>query len=165
MDYTADLALVFEPLDSWDFQTIVTIRQPINALISKEHPLAGRESIHLSDCLEYPLAMPCRPYAVRTILDDAASRMSYQLVPTVEAESYVFLRNYVLLNTAVAFEIEMGVPPQNISPSLTSVPLKLGKKFDGALHLAQLRGRTLPIASAKFSEQLTTEFETNFETV
>lgn len=161
-DYSADLALVFKPLDSGEFQTIMTVRQPIFALMSNDHPLADHTSINFSDCLNYPLALPSRPNSVRTILDDAASRMSYQLIPTVEAESSEFLRNYVLQSNSIAFEIEIGVPPQNVSPGLSSVPLNLGKKGEGALHLAQLRGRTLPIASAKFSEQLTTEFETNF---
>lgn len=164
LDYSADLALVFEPLDSWDFQTIVTITEPIHAVFAADHPLAKSKELRLSDCLNYPLALPSRPYAVRNLLDEAASRMSSQLEPTVEAESYVFLRNYTLFSQAITFELKIGVPPDNMLPALTSVPINLGREFRGSLHLAQLRGRILPIASSKFVEQLSTEFEQNYTT-
>lgn len=162
MDFTADLALVFEPLNNRDFQTIVTVPQRIHAVLSRTHPLADRSVLQLSDCLSYPLALPAAPYAVRTLLEGAAKKMSVQLEPSVEAESYVLLRNYTRLGEAITFELEIGLPPPDRATDLRSIPLTLDTREEGLVHLAHLRGRTPSVASAKFAQQLSQEFETNY---
>lgn len=155
LDYSADIALVFEPLPRADFQTILSIRQPIHAVMAKDHPLATRASVRLSDCIDYPLALPRVPYAVRNLLEVAAARMSIRLQPAVEAESYVFLKNFASLGRAIAFELEIGVPSELIEPQLVSIPLDLSSKHESLLHLAQMRGRTLSVAASRFAEQIT----------
>ncbi len=154
LDYSADIALVFEPLPRADFQTILTIRQPIHAVMAKDHPLARRSSVRLSDCIDYPLALPRAPYAVRNLLEAAAARMSIRLQPAVEAESYVFLKNFASLGRAIAFELEIGVPSELIEPQLASIPLDLTSQHQSLLHLAQMRGRTLSVAASRFAEQI-----------
>ena len=94
-DFKSDLALIFEPVRSNYIETISTISQPIQAVMSPEHPLSKFKSINLADCLKYPLALPPSPYAVREILETAAAEESLDLNPTVEAESYIFLHNFV----------------------------------------------------------------------
>lgn len=163
LDYSADLAIVFEPLRLSVFQTVMTVRQPIHAVIARTHPLAGKSRLRLSDCLDYPLAVPSAPYAVRNLLQSAFDRASLKLQPAVEAESYVFLRNFAALGEAIAFEIQIGVPAELLDDSLVSVPLELGKNLDGLLHLAQLRGRALSVASATFVDQLVTALASRYE--
>ena len=165
LDYSADLALVFEPLSRADFQTIVTVRQPIHAVMAKAHPLAGKDRLRLSDCLDYPLALPSAPYAVRNMLEAATSRAALRLEPAVEAESYIFLRNFAGLGHAIAFEIQIGVPSEMMDDAVTSIPLELGDRLGGLLHLAQLRGRTLSVAAASFADHLVTEFVGSYDAV
>ena len=156
LDYTSDLAIVFEPLRHSEFQTLLSIRQPIHAVMARQHPLAKRKSIKLSDCLSYPLALPAPPYAVRNVMEAAADQIFTRLSPSVEAESYVFLRNFVARTRAIAFEIVIGVPPGQIDNSIVSIPVELPGSKIGSLHLAQLKGRTLTVAAARFADQLTT---------
>lgn len=157
LSYAADLALVFAPLPLNDFQTIATVRQPIHTLMRKDHPLAGNARLRLPECLDFPLALPARPYAVRNLLEIAADRIGVRLQPTVETESYIFLRNYVAMGQTLGFEIKIGL--QEIeSVGLVSRPLDLGAGGEGLLHVAQLRGRTLPVSAAKFADQLAAAF-------
>ncbi len=165
LSYSADLALVFEPLPLADFQTILRIPQPIYAVMSTEHPLAEYERVKLSQCLEYPLALPAQPYAVRNVLELASARLSVKLSPAVEADSYVLLRNFARMRNAITFEIKIGVPKGVIDTSVTSVPLESPGLSDGLLHLAQLRGRPLSVAAARFAGQLSDCFNDNYETV
>lgn len=87
LSYAADIAIVFEPLRSADFQTICAVEQPIHALMSRDHPLARRDMVRLSDCLAHPPALPGRFYAVRRILDPYADRLPARLEPSPEAEN------------------------------------------------------------------------------
>lgn len=154
LDYSADLALVFEPLRLTDFQTILSVRQPIRAVMSKNHPLAGRDQLALEDCMDYPLILPSAPYAVRNLLEAAAGRLSLKLEPSVEAESYIFMKNFAALRQGISFELALGVPTAMIEPNLASIALELGPRHEGRLHLAQLRGRTLSVAAARFADQI-----------
>lgn len=165
LNYSADLALVFEPLPLADFQTILRVRQPIHAVMATKHPLARQKRVKLSQCLDYPLALPAQPYAVRNVLEVASARLSVKLSPAVEAESYIFLRNFARMKNAITFEIKIGVPQDVINASMVSVPLDSTGLSDGLLHLAQLRGRPLSVAAARFADQLTDTFNDKYETV
>ncbi len=73
-DYTSDLAIVFEPVRMTEFQTLVTVPQPICAVMAPSHPLAdcgGDVPLRLHECLAYPLALPSRSYGVRYLIDAA----------------------------------------------------------------------------------------------
>lgn len=156
--YDADLAIVFSPLAMENFETIATTRQPVFAIMSASHKLTAKSRLRLSDCMDYPLALPKSPYAVRNMLDLEAKRLSATLRPIVETESYIFLRNYVASSDAIGFEIEIGLPT-GIADGTAVRPIDLRVSDGGLLHLAQLRGRSLPVGAAKFAEQVATSFE------
>ena len=154
-DFKSDLALIFEPVRSNYIETISTISQPIQAVMSPEHPLSKFKSINLADCLKYPLALPPSPYAVREILETAAAEESLDLNPTVEAESYIFLHNFVSRKkNAISFEVEIDVPKQSLDRSISTVPINLSKSHQGQIHLLKLQGRTFSGATEQFIKQL-----------
>lgn len=155
--YDADLAIVFSPLAMESFETIATTRQPVLALMSETHELAARDRVKLSDCINYPLALPESPYAVRNLLDLEATRLKTDLRPVLETESYIFLRNFIQSSEAIGFEIEIGLPA-NALDGMVARPIDLKVSDGGLLHLAQLPGRTLPVGAAKFAEQVDAMF-------
>lgn len=155
--YDADLAVVFSPLALESFETIATTRQPVFAIMSASHKLTAKKRLRLSDCMQYPMALPKSPYAVRILLDLEAKRLGTTLRPVVETESYIFLQNYVASSDAIGFEIEVGLP-QDVRDGTAVRPIDLRVSDGGLLHLAQLRGRSLPVGAAKFAEQIATTF-------
>jgi len=156
--FEADLAMVFSPVSMDSFETIVTTRQPVLAVMAEDHELASRKRVRLSDCIAYPLALPERPYGVRSLLDVEASTQGISLRPVVETESYIFLRNFIKSSDAIGFEIEMGLTKQ-VDDGVVARPIDFKHSGGELLHLAQLRGRTLPVCAAKFAEQVSTLFE------
>lgn len=153
LNYSADIAIIFEPLSHSDFQTLYAVPQPIFAFMAKGHALASKPSVSFSDCLEYPIALPNNRYAVRKTLDKLASRISTRLDPAIEADSYVLLQGYVAKTDAIAFELQIGLPTDTGS-GLVARPLKLPKSALGLLYITQKKGRSLPVASARFAQQL-----------
>jgi DNA-binding transcriptional LysR family regulator len=164
LDYSADVALIFEPVRLADCQTMIIVEQPIRAVMSPDHPMASRRTLKLEDLLAFPLAMPMRPYGVRSLLDAAATRKNVRLSPAVEAESFEFLRHVVLHGQAIAFQIAVGLPPEDGgNKTITSRPIHPRDVPAGRLHLAQLKGRSLPVAAARFAIQLQAALSSNFK--
>lgn len=155
VDHTADLALVFEPVRLSDFQTIINVRLGVCAVMSPHHPLADLQPLRLRDCLQYPLALPTKQYGVRHLIDTAMVGSSLKLEPAVESDSFEFLRNCAMSEDLISFEIVVGHASTNLDPNIVVRPLESGDVPAGLLYVGQLRGRTLPVAAAKFADQIT----------
>ncbi len=162
VDYSCDLALVFEPARLAEFQTLAVVPQPVHAVMAPGHPLAGRDSLRLRDCLRYPLCLPTAPFGVRRLLEEAALRKAETLSPLVESDSFEFLRHYAMAEELLAFQIPIGLKPPQGPGDLVSRPLDERDLPAGALLLGQLRHRALPVASARFADQLLTAFQAEF---
>lgn len=152
--FSSDIALVFEPRHLVDFEVILSVRQPIFAIMRPDHPLAAAPELRLRDCLEYPYVAPGAQFAVRVLLETAVKRRQFeQFTPILESESFDFMRHYVLEENAITFQFPIGL---NLTGKMGYVarPLSQRDVEPGNLLLGQLRGRTLPVASARFAQQL-----------
>lgn len=151
--YASDLALVFEPVYLVDFEIVHVIPQRVNVVMRPDHPLAGKEEIRLRDCLDTPHVAPPVKYGVRHLMDFAARRSSRRVAPVVETESFEMIRHYVLHENVIGFQIPIGLRDRG-DGSLAFRPISERDLPAGNLILGQMRGRTLPVASARFAMQL-----------
>ncbi len=163
VDMSADLALVFEPVRLTEFSIILTVRQPVHAVMASGHPLARSGKLRLRDCLAYPIALPTAPYGVRHLLEAAVRRTSLTLRPVVESDSFEFLRHHALAENIVSFQIPIGVPMNTKSPHVLSRPIDERDVPPGMLYFGQLRGRILPVAAARFANQMLETFIERFD--
>ncbi|MBU2961435.1 LysR family transcriptional regulator [Citreicella sp. C3M06] len=149
--FESDLALVLEPVHLVDFTVLSAVSQPIHAIMRADNPLAKRAELRLRDCLDHPHVLPARAYAVRHMLETALAGTSHGLTAAVESDSFDFMRHYVEFEDAIAFQIPIGL---RLPDTLTSRPLSLRDVAPGALLLGQLKGRSLPVAPARFAQSL-----------
>jgi len=156
--FKSDLALVFEPVYMVEFELLLSVPQPIYAIMARDHPLASREILRLRDCLAFPHALPTSAYGVRDLLESAVAGRPYGLNPLVESDSFEFLRHYVVNESVVSFQIPIGLKTE---PDRDLVFREVSQKDVPAGHLllGQLRGRTLPVASNRFAAQLSSVLE------
>lgn len=159
VDLTADLALVFEPVTMTDFHTLQSITQPVCVILPQHHPLAMKERLHLRDCLPYPLALPTAPYGVRALLETRARQSGWALVPSVESDSFEYLRYQTEQEGCLTFQIEIGLPANLARTGLVSRRFDAHDVPSGILYLGQLKNRTLPVAAAQFANQLAAAME------
>ena len=127
--------------------------QRVHAVMRRDHPLAGKEELRLRDVLLGQNIAPDMKYGVRHLLDLAARRLQRQFLPVLETESFELIRHYVLHEQAVGYQIPIG----HRAPADESIvfrPMSERDVTSGSLILGQLRGRTLPVASARFAMQL-----------
>ena len=153
LNHTADIALVFDQLRQSDFQTAYAIPQSVHAIMAKSHFLASKSQVSISECLNYSLPLPTQKYGLRKTLENIFDKLLTRITPTIEADSYVFLQNYISNSNAIGFELEIGMPQKN-SNGLISRPVKLPQDTSVLIYINHLRSRNLPIAASKFALQL-----------
>jgi len=151
--YSSDLALVFEPVYLVDFEVVHAAPQAVNVVMRADHPLARKSELRLRDCLDTPHVAPPEKYGVRHLLDFAARRGSRRVSPVVETESFDLIRHYVLHENVIGFQIPIGLKDPG-DGSLVFRPISERDLPPGTLILGQMRGRALPVASARFAMQL-----------
>jgi|TARA_R110002126_G_scaffold169756_1_gene318715 DNA-binding transcriptional LysR family regulator len=151
--FNSDLALVFEPIHMVEFQVLFALPQAVHAVFQKSGSLASKSTVRLRDCMNYKLIVPSKAYGVRHLLELGATRIGRPLAPAIESESFDLIRHYVEHENAVGFQIAVGL---NVTEqdSIAHRPLSEKDVPFGRLLLGQMKGRALPVASAKFGQQL-----------
>lgn len=160
-NYEADIALVFEPLMNPEFSRLATVQQQLHAMMSKDHPLATKGSLRWSDIVESKVALPTRSNGVRHLLETASIRTGNELNMVVESESFDFLRNYVLSEECLSFQIPIGLPADD-DTSLVRIPVERRDIPAGELCIGQLRARNLSVASALFANDVVKQMEERY---
>lgn len=136
-------------------QVLFAADQPLFALMRTDHPLAGSASVRLRDCFAFPVAMPDQGLAIRHMLDVAYARIRGSRNVVIESGSLEFLRNYVVREYAITFQILRGIPDSDAR--LCARPIDPRDIPSIQVVLGQLRSRTLSVAAAKFADQLTNQ--------
>lgn len=162
VDHTADLALVFEPIRMAEFHTILSVPQPLYAVMPEDHPLTAGDTIRLKECLQYPVALPTRSYGVRHIIDTALINSNLPFEAVVESDSFEFLRSHAVEEGIISFQIPIGLPQANTVPGVAIRPVDEREVPLGLLYMGQLRDRTLPVAVARFAEQVAKVLEERY---
>jgi hypothetical protein len=111
--------------------------------------------LRLRDCVRQKLVLPSRVYGVRHLLEMGAKRKGVTLDADIETESFELIRHYVTHENALGFQIPIGLDPGRQS-GITYRQVSEQDVSPGQLLLGQMKGRVLPIASARFANQLMT---------
>ena len=162
-DNTNDIAIVFEPLRTKDLQIVRYEPQSLYCIMSKLHPLAKKARLNIYDCTDFPLVLPKRSEGIRYALDRIAEKVGITLEPAVETNSLELLHPLSQGSETLGFVIDINLRPELEKDGLVAVPLDPQGTTNGHLIAGYLRGRTLPVASARFLETIDKELARRFE--
>jgi len=163
MAYEVELAVIFRLSDWPAIATIARLPQRLVVVMREDHPLAKAETVRLSDCLSYPLALPDRSLGGRQVLESVLARRELRVSPHAESNSFEMLRGLVLRCNMLSIQIEIGAPPEDLNTGLIGRPIDDRDVPRADLTLCQLRGRSLPVAASAFAEQLAKEMAVRAE--
>jgi len=152
--YETDLVLIFNPPPVAELQPVMSIGQRLVAIMAAGHELTGKPRLRLRDCLQFPVALPDGNFGGRQLINEALATSSNRLNLVLEANSFEMLGAFVALCDAITFQIEIGARHWQNDPRLAVRPLEDTSTGHAPLVLGQLKGRSLPLAAAKFSVQL-----------
>jgi len=161
-----DLALIFEPIRSSDFQTMATAQQQLYCCMSATHPLATFETIRLHHCIDMPAILPAAQSGIRQLLNVGLIRRNVRFATVIETDSQEFIQNYLVNEPVISFQIPIGMPTDlakgNVVNGIVARPLDTSDVPSGTLHIGQLKGRVLPVAAAKFLDSIISELGARF---
>jgi DNA-binding transcriptional LysR family regulator len=152
--YEVDLVLVFRPPFLANFHPLMRLEQRLVAVMSEDHPLAGRKSVRLRDCARYPVALPERSIGGRQLLDEVSARTGLRFTIAAESNSFEFLRGLVGHASLISFQIRIGTMPDGNKLGLVAREIDDRDVPRANLVLGQLRARNLPVPAAVFAERL-----------
>lgn len=151
--FEADIAVVLQPPPAPEFLPLLALNQPVCAIFAADHPLAVNPGpVRLRECLRWPIVMPDRSLAVRHLLDAARVRASLPVQVALETGSFEVMRAFALREHVVTFQIRAGTPRDN--GRLVAREIDVRDMAPAQTVVGQLRGRTLSVAAAKFTEQV-----------
>lgn len=149
-----EMVLVHDPAPSDDLHVISRLHQPLCAMVRPDHPLAGRESLRLAECQQYPVALGDRSFGSRRLLDAVMDRSRLSMRPLIEASTVQLLKEFTRQTGAISFQFQIGTLQEVRRGELVSIPLTDSALGRSELVLAVRDSRRLPIAVLSFIELL-----------
>ena len=155
--YDADIALIYAPLLPSDVTLAATVSQPLIAQMHHTHPLAQKQSLSIEDMMAYPVIVPRGKDGIRGQIDIGCARKSVKFAEMIMADNFAFMQHYICHEMAISLQIPFSLhrlASDNTEQMLVSRPIKEGEFPNGVAHIAHLKGRTLPVAAARFLDQI-----------
>lgn len=153
-----DVAAILEPGETSEFQSLIDTGLQVFCTMRAGHPLHERQSIGLMECLQHDLCLAPRQSGLRQLLEQSTRKKRLSLSPIIEANDPSLIYRMLQTSDALGFSIgaehmdeSSGLP---VAKTLAAVPMDLKDVPLAHFFVGQLRFRTLPVATAKFVENL-----------
>ena len=154
-EFEIDIAMLFDAVMPSAVQSVATVEQRVHAFMHETHPLAEKTSLRLQDCLNTKVMLPQANGGLRTLLEVGQLQANLQLDEAVTADDFNMMLNYAAHESIIGFHIPLGFLQSGAAPKgLVFIPLDERDVGTGLVHLVQAKGRVLPVAAAKFLDQL-----------
>ena len=156
----AHLGLAFQSSEDPRVRVRASMRQPIVAVMRKEHALARRNSVQLKDLEGRPMCLIQPSFKTRQLLRVAEAAERVTLRPSITANSLVLLKDllrnadYVTLLPLLAVHREIG------RGELVAIPFQSSVLQDTSVQLISRLGRHLPPAAHRLLNMLVAYLDT-----
>jgi len=152
--FECDIAIIFQPFDSADVSVLASVDQELVAVMAHDHPLAARETVRLDECGRYGVALSHPALGGREQLEEMLRASTEEINVVYESNSFAMLPNILSGTQVIGFHLAIGALDWHRDARLAIRPIVNSERASRRIILGQLKGRTLPIASAKFAEQV-----------
>ena len=162
-DFDCDVALLFGAMPPPDYQTLLSVELPVYVLMAQDHPLASLAELSFADCLEYPAILPADGTGLYEVILANQQKRGTNFRSIIISESHDFMAQYSAFEQAISFGLSFeGEGRASGMSGMCQRPFRVSEKMSGFLHMTQLKGRVLPVAAAKFAEDMRLYFTRHF---
>lgn len=74
LNYSADLAILFEPLRRSEVHSVFAMLQPVHVSMARSHNVPAKTEVPFCDCHDVPIALPSMNNGVQRTLDRPSDR-------------------------------------------------------------------------------------------
>jgi len=140
----AHIGLLFHPATHPNIRSQVVSCQPICAIVSPQHPLAGQvDAVTLEQLLEYPVALQESHFGVRQLLAMAEFQERIRFRPKMTTNSIAVLKYFVRSNMGFTFLPEFVISREIEDQQLIAIPIAQEILTRGEAHMITRLGRQL----------------------
>jgi len=151
-----DIGLAYNPPAHPDLRGVVSARQPLLAVLPKDHPLAGSSTpVGLRTFASEPVVLLPSDHGVRQLLGRVEADGGFRLVARLETASFEMHRRFVTAGLGVAFLPRFAVAAELQTDAVTVLPLLDPVLSEASAHLVVRSGRRLPEAMGRLLGWLT----------
>ena len=162
-DFSCDIALIFGSVPPTDYQVLATTELDLIVAMRNGHPLQDKQSVTLSNCQDYPVIMPSDLSGISDLLFHAQAKRGIKLGQIITSESYEFMANNCRHEDAISFLFPLtNEAKSSFTSDIITKPFAARERLSGLLHVVQAKGRVLPVAAAKFAEDIVQNLNAKF---
>jgi len=154
-----DIGLAFYPPADPEIVSVFKMREPLVAMMSSRHPLAGKARVSLADCVAYPIASPMKNTGSRILLDLACKAGGVHISPALETNSIPLRLEFVHVNDGITFLSRLSGWESLRSGQLVALALRDRMLNTASIDAITHASRQLPLAAEEFLRFLEGEFE------
>lgn len=151
-EFHSDLGLCLNLPEHTDLSVLGVAEQQIFAVVSSDHPLAGRQDVSLSEIAQHRVVLPPRGSGLRLMLDRQAGGEGTALSPAMESNSYASIARACRAGGLITFGLSLY--DQGDGEAQDVVLLRIEGMPAATVRLVKLRERTLSPAAAKLAQYL-----------
>lgn len=145
-DGACHLGIVFGISRYPDLVTLASMAEPMQVVVSVNHPLARSKQLTLSDLLAYPIAAPTAFGGSRAIFDAAWEEAGLSYTPMIVTNSMHVLAGFLAAGEGVSITALSRAQIYVDSGMLTVIPIAGAALTRGRVELLMRKGQKLPPA-------------------
>jgi len=120
----ADLGIGFDFTRGSHLKVLARAAGKLGAVMAPSHPLAKRNQIRLSDCVDYPLVIADGSTVIRPYLDSAFAKASLEPLPIIETNAIEIMRHAAILDNGITFLTPFDIEFERRVGRLVYVPVR-----------------------------------------
>jgi DNA-binding transcriptional LysR family regulator len=154
-----DLGLAFSLPRNPDLHQLTVGRFRLGAVVTPDHPLAGRKRVRIAECADFPLIMSDTQLSIRTLMHPSIAHSGRTITPAVESNSIELMKNLAERNLGVAFMSRIGLEKELKEEMLVHIPLEDRGPVFTELGIYMRANASLPVAVDAFVQVATAEIQ------
>ena len=158
-DGIADLAVTFTLGIDADVRVVHSQPAPLRAVLRRDHPLAQRRWVAMSDLRDVPLVLPSPITTNRALIDISCAAAGFTAEPVFVCDNPGAVIRFVRESGAVTVLGQVTVAGSAADGELVSVPLRGPELTQRTLQVQARVGRQLPAAVERFAAHLVSVLE------
>ena len=154
-EFETDIALVFGDSLPSDVHIAASIEQRVHAFMQKTHPLAQQKTLRLQEMIGQPVILPQSDEGLLGLIEAGQTQSHLALNQAISTDDFNWMLNYACREPIIGFHLPVRLLyARKLPDELAFIPIDERDMPGGLIHLVHAKGRVLPVAAAKFLDQL-----------
>jgi DNA-binding transcriptional LysR family regulator len=153
-DSDADIGIAFQSSPVVGVSVALRIANPLHAICTRQHPIAGRQSITLQEFAKYPMAIPDRSFGIRTVFDTACHVHQIAVDVAFESNSVEALRAFARSGSGLTIMPWLACKTDVLANAVVAVPIDDPMLSASSVDICIREERVLPPAVSEFLDEI-----------